>query len=190
MKRNIIALIATTVILFVWQSLSWMVTPIHSDFAKYTPAETEIMPLLNARLPESGVYMIPGTDPSKPETMEEMKKRSEECVGKPYAMVFYNKSFPGMDPSMMLTGFLFNLIAVLIAITIVNVAVKAGVSSGMRFGLVLSLSLFCIFQSILLNWNWFQFPWHFVKGEIIDSLIGWSLAGLFLSWYLGKPQKG
>ncbi len=189
MKKNIIALLGATVILFVYQALSWMVLPVHADFAKYTPTETEIMALVNSKLPENGVYMMPGTDPSKPQTMEEMKKHGEECVGKPYAMLFYNKSFPGMQPTMLLIGFLFNLVAVIIAISIVNMAVKAGASSGTRFLLVLSLSIFCIFQAILLNWNWFQFPWHFVKGEVIDSLVGWSLAGLFLSWYLGKSRK-
>lgn len=189
MKRNIIALIGATLILFVWQSMSWMVLPVHEDFAKYTPNDAAIMTVLNSSLTESGAYMMPGMDPSKEPTVDEMKKRNAEMEGKPYALVMYNKEFHAMPPSMMVLGNLLNLVAVLIAISLVNMGIRSGASFGTRFMLVLSLAIFCIFQSALLNWNWMGFPWHFIKGEVIDLVVGWSLCGLFLSWYLGKAQR-
>jgi hypothetical protein len=188
MKRNLIALIGATLIIFIWQMLSWMALHIHDDVGKYTPAEKELIEVLSNKLPESGMYMMPGTDPSKPATMEEMEIRSKEWEGKPYALVFYHTQFKGMQGSTMALGFVFNMMAVLIAIFIVNTAIRGGATFGKCFVLVLSLSVFTIFQSVMLNWNWWEFPWHFIKGELIDGIAGWTLCGLFLSWYLGKGR--
>lgn len=189
MKKNIIALLVATVILFVWQTLSWMVLPVHNGFTKYSPADKEVLTVLNNSLTEDGMYYMPGKDPAKTYTAEEEEKYMQECVGKPVAMVFYSKSFPGMQPTVMLKGVLLNMVAVLMAIGIVNMAVKAGATPLARFLSVLSLAVFSIFQGALMNWNWWYFPWHFLRGSVIDMLVGWSLCGLFLSWYLGKAKK-
>jgi hypothetical protein len=33
-----------------------------------------------------------------------------------------------------------------------------------------------------------QFPWHFIKRELIDVCAEWGLVGLWLAWYF-KPAK-
>lgn len=188
MKKNIIAVLVATIILFVWQSLSWMALGLHDDMSKYNPQDKEVMTMISSKITEDGVYMMPGYDPSKKYTMQEHEAMMKENIGKPYALLFYHKAFPGMDPMMMVRGFLLNMIAVLMAVFLVNVAARSGAGFGAKYMVVMALPVFCIFQAPLLNWNWWQFPWQFIKGEIMDQVAGWALAGLFLARYLG-PKK-
>jgi hypothetical protein len=162
-----------------------MVTPFHSDTFKYTAAQEEIMTVLSGNL-EPGAYSMPGTNPSVEMTHKEMEKEQSKHVGKPWALVFYNKSFEGLTPGYMITGFLLNLLGAVVAVSLLNISNASARTSGTRFMMVLLLPLFAIVQAVLVNWNWWSFPWHFIKGEVFDLLIGWGLAGLFLSWHYGR----
>jgi hypothetical protein len=189
MKKSIIAVVVVTLILFVWQTLSWMVFQLHNDVSKYTHHDKEIMSVVNTHITEDGAYMMPGYDPKKEYTNKERESMVKENVGKPYVILFYHKAFPGFAPSMMLTSVLFNMIAAILAVFLVTIAASAGTSFVTRFCVAMALPVFCIFQGPLLNWNWWQFPTHFIKGEIMDAVIGWGMASLFLARYVKTSVK-
>lgn len=189
MKKNTLAVFFGTLILFGWQSLSWMVLPVHSDTLKYAPQQSEIMESLRKNIPAAGAYRMPGTDPSADLSFEDMETQSKEHAGKPWALIFYNTSFEGMSAGTMMGGVLLNLAAVVLAVLLFHAAGAGNRSFAAAFGLIMVLPAFCILQPVLQNMNWWSFPWHFMKGEIIDLVIGWSLCGAFLTWYLKKQYK-
>jgi hypothetical protein len=189
MKRNIIATLIGTLIVFLWQGFSWMASPIHTDSMKYTPKQAEITEAISANLTEDGMYRVPGFDPSEEMTTEKMEAFNKEYEGKPWALVLYNKSFVCMGPSVMVNGILLNLVGVILAICVFRIARGEERKFGTGLLLIMALPLFTIFQSALMNANWWSFPWHFLKGEVIDLIVGWLLFGLFAVWYFRRKPK-
>jgi hypothetical protein len=189
MKRNIIATLVGTLILWVFQAMSWMASPIHKDALKYTPKQEEVMEVLQRTIPEEGVYSLPGEDPSKDVSYEEMEASSKQHLGKPWVLVFYHSSFKGMSASNMIGGILINLLSVILVVYTLRLFNAHEKSFRAALGIVMILPLFCIFQGMLPNMNWFEFPWHFMKGEIIDVLLGWLLCGMYLAWYMRRGNR-
>ena len=186
MKKNILATLVGTIILFGWQFLSWMALPIHHDTIKYTPKQDQILESLSMHLNENGMYGIPTHDPSKNMNSEEFEAEYKGRMGKPWAFVLYNTTFDGMSASAMIGGLLMNMVAVIIAIIILNASKVQTRSFGFALVIVMILPLFCLFQAVLENANWFGFPWHFLKGTVTDLIVAWLLCGSFLAWRFTK----
>ena len=196
MKKFIIGSFVSAVILFVWSSLSWTVLPIHTCSFHYTPKQDSIMKVLNGSGMESGEYMLPTVDnrPGHPVGMmnenyrkevEELRKSSE---GKSFAMLIYNKEGAHMDPMQFVRGFLIDLLSAMFVVILLAMSKDKLTTFFMRWWAVLLIGFVVVFNSYLLEWNWLMFPWHFIKGEIIDTVVEWGLIGLWLAWYI-KPAK-
>jgi hypothetical protein len=186
MKKNIIATLICTIILFGWQALSWMALPVHNSTMKFAEGQQEILTNLQKNLPASGTYYLPGLDPAVKHSSEEMEIFYNAQIGKPWALIFYNTSFEGMSPSAMINGILLNLLSVMLVIILLHVGKAKEKKFIVIFALVMILPCFVILQSVLQNANWWSFPWHFIKGTIVDLLLGWFFCGLFLSWHFRK----
>jgi hypothetical protein len=185
MKKIIISSIVGAIIVFIIQAASWMVLPIHKHSLKHTPAQDSIMEALSSNLQEDGVYMLPYLDPDK-STKKEMQKFEKASVGKPWAMVYYHQTMQAMTPGQLILGFLFNLFAVLVIAIILHSTQNSITSFGGKYLLVIGFVLFSLFQGSLINWNWWSIPGHYLSGEIIDHLLVWGIAGIWLAWYYRK----
>ncbi len=53
----------------------------------------------------------------------------------------------------------------------------------------LAVGAIIIFNTHLMDMNWFSTPMHYVGGQLIDSVLGWLLVGLWLGWYLTRRPK-
>ena len=189
MKKNIIATFIGTLILFGWQFVSWMALPIHKDTLKYTAQQEEIITMLQKNIPSDGFYSVPGHDPSKNLSFKEMEAAGKESLHKPWALVLYNSSFEGMSAPNMIGGILMNLVAVVLAIILLHACNAQEKTFGSVFRIIMILPVFCIFQAVLENANWWAFPWHFIKGTVFDLIIGWALCGFYLAWQFKKPNS-
>jgi hypothetical protein len=184
MKKIIIGALVGAVIFFAYTSAMWM-GGFHNDFSKYTPNQDAIMQNLNTNISEDGVYMIPGIDYNAPDAEKQAEKMMTESVGKPWAMISYHKEWKGMDPAQMVKGFLYYLLACFL----VSLVIFRGNFNtfGSRFGVAMCFSLYGIVQFTLMEMNWWDYPWHFLKSTVFDMIIGWALVSLWLAKYV-KPN--
>ena len=182
MKKWLIGSLVGAILVFLWQFLSWTILPIHSGEAKYTPAEKEILTSLSASLKEDGVYMLPTAPPGA--TMDEHEKIMKDMEGKPWATVIYRSSYK-MDMVLPLVrGFLIDLVLVFILIYVLT---RAGTPTAMRiFAASVAVGIFTFLVGPYMMHNWFQTPTEAFTGHLIDGLVAWGLAGIWLGWWLNR----
>lgn len=181
MRKLIAALVAGTLIML-WQTASHTFLQLHASQEMYTPAQDTILQVLSTHLKTDGQYFIPGVPPGT--SMEEMEKVMASSMGKPYASILYHP-VQDMDMTMnMLRGFGTYIILAFVLVWLI------GQFKQLRFSNVLLASLAVGFISFSFHpyagYIWYKIPG--VNIELLDSLLAFGLAGLWLGWYLPKEK--
>jgi hypothetical protein len=182
MKKIIIGSFVGAIILFGWQSLSWTALKLHNGAYKYSPAQDSILSTLKNSLKEDGQYMLPRAPEGT--SHEEMQKMGEQLNGKPWAIVTYHSAYRFDMIMPMVRGFLISLICVLLVCLVIQKFARKNMSS--IFGSVLTFGLVCFLFVWYNQHNWFQTSWEVLRGELIDSVAGWGICGLWLGWWYSK----
>ena len=186
MGKVVIGAVVAAIIVFAYQAMSWMVLPVHTNTLKYSAQQDVILAAIAQNLTEDGVYAIPNVPPGS--TQEQHTEFSNNMIGKPWALVYFHKSF-GMNMAKdMLMGFVLNLIAAFTIAYVMWTAREKLAGFGSKFALAIAFAGFTILQSSLMMANWWQTPAHYLSGEIIDHLVGWGLGGAWLAWWFGRKQ--
>jgi hypothetical protein len=186
MKRILIGTLVGALVFFAYQSIAWM-SGFHDDFALYSPNQETILQSLNENLKKDGLYYLPSIDPQSSDYQEKHQEQMKECVGKPWAMVFYHKAMGDMSISYILMGFLYSLIANLM-VTLLLFFGKFGSFAG-RFLVSMSVAIFAISQGVMDEFNWWSYPWSFIKPQVIDLTLGWGLCSLWLAYFVKNTHK-
>jgi len=76
MKRKFIAILVGTLVLFIWNAISWMILPFHSSLLKNIPENAIIIENIRKNMPEPGVYHYPGLPEN--DTKQEWQKVIEK----------------------------------------------------------------------------------------------------------------
>jgi hypothetical protein len=50
----------------------------------------------------------------------------------------------------------------------------------------MAFAAFALFQGALNNMNWWDFPWSFVRPQVMDLTIGWGVTSIWLAYYVKK----
>jgi hypothetical protein len=182
MKKYLIGALVGAIILFCWQSASWMFLGVHDKGMKYHPAQSQIMDVLNANTNEDGLYMLPSA-PTKKEQEAQMK----EMEGKPWASIIYHKSWSSKMPMRIIRSFLVNFFLV---ISLIYIFTRGGTPISRRvFSGSVALGRMFFLWGPYTGHIWFDLPWHMIQGDLIDSIVAWSLCGLWLGWWLNRPSN-
>jgi hypothetical protein len=182
MKRIIISALICAIIVFAYQSLSWMSLGIHSNSMKVAPNSTAVMDVLNANLAEEGLYKVPH---SITKDKAEKDVFSKEVEGKPWAMISYHKKWSMNDMTVaMPVGFLLNMLAALMIAMIISRGNFA--TFGARFSIAFMMALYGMFMGTLTQMTWWHTAGHWVIGEVIDTLVIGILSGVWMAWYWGR----
>lgn len=182
MKRSIVGSIVGGLLIFIWQFLSWTVLDLHRPAQNYTPKQDTILSVLSSQLTEGG-YLMPTTPPGA--SMDEMKKKGEQSMGKPWAIVQYHQSFNTDNNKMFMNmgrGLITSIIMVWLLCWILSKTNRAS------FGNTL---LACLFTGMIVfinepytNHIWYQS--FDIKAHLIDALASWGMCGVWLGWFLGR----
>ncbi len=182
MKKIIIGSLVGGILLFGWQGLSWMVMGIHDKEYLYTPAQDNLLSALSGTLTKEGQYSLPNVPPGS--TQKQMEDLGKAMEGKPWATVTYHKAYK-MDMVMqMIRGFLISLVCVWLCCLVIG---KQGEKT---FASVFTTALTFGIVSFLFVWyighNWGGTPWSVLKPHLIDDVVGWGLAGIWLGWWYSR----
>lgn len=179
MKKYLVGSLVGAIIIFVWQGVSWMALGIHDSAMKYHPAQNEILNALSSTQ-EEAQYMLPSAP-----TQKEQIAMQKQMEGKPWASVIYHKSYNSDMTMRFIRGFLVDMFLVISLIYILTrgaTPARIRVFSGsFAFGLAAWLWI------MYMGHTWFDLPWSMITGYLIDSIVAWSLCGVWLAWWLNRP---
>lgn len=180
MKKILPGALVGGLLLFIWQTVSWMVLDLHSKAHSYTDKEAAILNVLNSELTEEGQYMIPGYKPGG--TSAEHEAVMNANMGKPWALISYHKSFEMPLATNIVRGLLVNFLLMgLFSWILSKLAIH-------RFGTVFIASLFTGLI-VFLNGIYTGHIWYHtfdLMAHLTDAIVGWGLAGLWLGWWFSK----
>jgi hypothetical protein len=182
-NRNFYAILVAAIIIFMWQFISHTFAGIHSANEQYTDKQDAILAVLNANMTEEGTFFLP-TLP-KGSTPEQFEAFGKEANGKPWATVSYHKSF-SMDMGMnMFRGFVADIVAAALVVLLIlsqfsQINIKNSILACLGFGLATYL-ITSYGTSIWYKTN--SIP------DLIDAIVGWTLTGTWLGYYLRRDQQ-
>jgi hypothetical protein len=183
MMRNLIAAIVAGVLIMVWQTASHTFLELHAVQEKYTPKHAAILQVLTDSLDGDGMYFLPGVPPGT--SMEEMQKMQEGMMGKPWAQINYHSSLQTDMTNNILRGLGTNIIMAFVLVWLLSK--MSNLSFGSIFLAAVSIGFigFCVHPYP--GYIWYLTPG--IRTELIDSLVSFGLAGLWLGWYLPRGRK-
>ncbi len=178
MKKTLIGAIVGGLILFIWQFLSWAALNLHASEQAYTPNQDAIMKVLDENL-EPGQYFLPTVSPGT--SAEAAQEHMTNQAGKPWAQVFYHKSYNANMGMNMTRGVLVDIIAIWMLCWII---LKMG-SPNMQTIVLTSVfvGLIGFISETYTNSIWFE---NHVVTSMIDAVVSYGLVGVWLGWWLRK----
>jgi hypothetical protein len=181
MKKLIIGAIVGGIIIFIWQTASWMILNLHGNAYRYTDKQNEILATLSSQLSEEGQYYMPNVKPDA--TMEEHEALMESSKGKPWAMVSYHKAFEMSMTSNIIRGLLVDILLVGLFCWILS---KMNAPTfGTIFTASVRVGLIVFTNGIYTGHIWYQT--FDLMAHFTDYLVSWGLCGIWLGfWYKKK----
>jgi len=179
MNKLIIGALVGGIILFFWQFLSWTVLNLHAGNQQYTAKQDSVLAYLSTQFDEDGFYFMPNVPPGT--SPEESQAAMEKGMGKPWAQVYYHKSMNTNMTSNMIRGLLTDIIAVLLLCWVL-LHYK---DNSFKHSILVCLSI-GIIGWLVNNYTtsiWYELP---AMPDLIDSIVGFGLVGVWLGWYLNR----
>ena len=169
--REVLAVAAGGIVLFVWAFVSWTLLPWHDLAANRFTNEPAVVQALRENAPRAGVYHLP----SAPE---------QRRAGARAAFVH-----------VLPQGFEWNVVRALVGqwiaalLVVLLLAHTAGLGYWRRVLFVVLVGLAAAFVNPLPYWDWFGLSARYVVVTLLDALIAWFLAGLVMAM-LVTGQEG
>jgi hypothetical protein len=183
MKKIVIGAIVGGIIIFICQTLSWTILDLHRPANQYTANQEEIMTFLDGKITEDGSYFLP----TYPEgsSNEVMEKHMKEAEGKSWAVIAYHKK---LEMNMGMNIFRGLIVDILMMGLFCWILSRFGNPSFSNIFIASLLTGSIVFLNVPYTVHiWFE---TFDLGAyLIDSLVGWGLAGLWLGWWYSRTTK-
>jgi len=188
MTRTIVTIIIGTLLLFIWNAISWMALPFHSQSLNTIPDGALQNETLQQSMPESGVYHYPGLpEDNSPETIAKIENQLSKGP-RITLMVYKNEPTKLFDPSTFVYSLFINLLTTVIAFLLVSrIQTKSFMSI---LGASILIGLVSVLVSDVAQMNWFMFTLDYTIANAIDKLVAFALLGLLFGMYTFKSKAG
>jgi hypothetical protein len=167
MKNKSLSIASGGIVLFIWGFISWGILPWHSAVTNKLTNESVVAQVLKQNAPTPGIYFLPFA--------EEDFKLGETTA---FLSILPN-GYHGDMGQMMATGMIGQIISAFLMLLILQNTSVSSYWGKVRFITLVGVSIG--FISHYTYWNWFEFATPYILLTILDSLIGWFLAGLVMA---------
>jgi hypothetical protein len=182
MKKVFFPAIISTLILFIWQFISWAAVNFHEKAQSYTDKQDELLNAIKATGLKEGAYFLPLPKPGS--STAEQEAHNNAMIGKPWVMIQYHDAFKANMAMNFTRGLSIHFISSLILIWMI------GLMANQTFMNILKVSLAIGFVGFLFypytNDIWYET--FDTVASLMDAVVAWGLVGIFLGWYLKKPN--
>jgi hypothetical protein len=173
-KKMLLATLLGSLVMFMWGGLSHTVIFVGTGF-KQIPNEDKVIAALKENISEKGLYFFPGRDFTKEEDIKFKNKFKTGAVGQ---LLYRPIGGDIFSAGKLITQFVSNFFSVLI---IVIVASMLTVGYWKRVFIISLLGLLSCLSVSTIYWNWYEYPTSFFIAQILDIVIGFSLAGMVVA---------
>lgn len=194
--RIVIAGVIGGIIMFFWGFVSHMLLPLGEVGMKTLPVaqqETVLAAAKSSFTAGDGIYLLPGFEQMDDFNDEAKRKQfGERLAQSPYAFVVYHASNPpGTDMANAMGPYLARQLAICVVAAGLLALLLSYTTAG--FGLRVVLAgvggLFAWLAIQVPLWNWYRFPTDFVLASGVMEVVGWTLAGVGIAWWLGRGAR-
>lgn len=185
MIKSAIAIVLATVSMYVWGFLYWGgANPLPYQSWKQTKDDVAAGKALLEHFPETGTYYLPGMNHDA-----ETKAKLFEDGPVGFVHITARDGRPMVDPSIMIAGFVLNLIVVILLYLTLNQAAGSLPGYGSRLKLV---ALFALTAVVLIDCGdaiWWQIPWEWKIHVAFYNFSAFLVAGLVLSAFVKRHAE-
>ncbi len=170
MKKCVLAVVLSAIVLFAWGFLSWAILPWHNAVANKFEDESAVSEVLKENAPAAGMYYLPV---------------AQEDLSPGALFALANVLPDGFDMGMggmMGLGLLGQAVSAMLVLLLL--CKTSNLDYWGRVCYVALAGLTIGFVSHFPYWNWFGFSTAYTLVIIVDSLIAWFLAGLIMARFV------
>lgn len=181
MQKTIVGILVTTFTLYIWGFLYWGISTIPYSYWKQTADDAVAQEVLAKHFPESGTYFIPGIG-------NDLETRTALYEKGPTGFVHiqHGGSTP-TDPTIMVQGFLLNLVIVALLAAFFRVA---GATEFRDFArLSVTAGAVAVVAIDVGDMIWWQMPFEWKIWQLIYDYTLWLIAGHLLGLFM-KQKTG
>jgi hypothetical protein len=179
MKKLLLGSLVGGIALFLWGWLSWVI-PIHTGSIHTISNEDTVMTAMQMNMEQRGVYIFPGMPTTTDKAV--VDEYSQKYKDGPVGMIIYDpEGSDPMSPAQMIIGFIISFLSAFFVAWFLSRSTAAASTYIARVAYCGMLGIFVSVSVHLVNWNWMGFPPDYTVGWIIDTIIGWLVAGLVIS---------
>lgn len=172
---------------FVWGAVAHMALPIGAMGMKFAAPHEATLSAMKQDFSGEGVYVLPSLPADKMNDTQATQAFAPTATGNPYAFVVYQPV--GRDSSQMGTNLIEQFVSdTLSALVVAFVLALGAFGFGKRVMIAGALGLFSWLTVSVPWWNWYRFPLDFTVGSLLEQLVGWTLAGVTMAWWLGRKS--
>ena len=172
-RRVILAGVLAGLTVWVWSAISHMALPLGEIGVQPLPNEAAMLESIDESVKANGLYFFPfEQDPAK---------WHEAYRTKPHGILVATPAGQPMSFGRRLAMEALSNVAAAILAAFLFVASGLGAASlGSKLAFGASLGGFALLCIDFSYWNWYGFPSDYLAAQLVDSVVGWSLAALVL----------
>jgi hypothetical protein len=175
--RIVIAGVLAGLVVFLWGGVSHMALPLGEVGISPLPDQERLLPVLGEAMKEQRIYVFPFDE--NQENWAGLYQRHPHGI-----LALTPAGAPFSFGALLAWEATSNVLSGILAAFLYAAIVPAGWGRTLAFGVTLGgfVSLAVDFS----YWNWYGFPTAYLAAQMIEQVVGWSLAALVLGWRLGK----
>jgi hypothetical protein len=183
-KALVLGTILGGLAMFVWGAVFHMVLPYGTLVFLRFSDENTVARAITANAPRSGVYFLPYMPEGDPAGVQAAQ---EKLARGPFVFAAVRIGAMGDSTSYFVTQLVIRLLAALLATVLLLQARPDTAAARALFAALVGLAGWT--AEALPHWNWYAFSTIFTLAGLLDTVVGFALAGLVISPFLPKHER-